>query len=253
METLASGKQLLMTVLGEAGTGKSTLIHSINSRAKELQPPTMSVTASFTGVASGLLGARTIHSAYHLNVCDKADKSLEPLKLSKQAMVERFWDGIGLVITDECSQPGHSLFARMSLRLCDLFRNNRPMGGASSIIIGDPGGQLDPFVGGDHCLHKTPITPKKFDRTKAPLAKTSGETQEESRSKSATRTMQAWLNRSGYDVVHQHSTTIQLDVQRRQHTDTDDQRPNATSPRALRQEPSIWSERHPGLEVVTKR
>jgi hypothetical protein len=57
----------------------------------------------------------------------------------------------------------------------------------------------------------------------------------------------------GYDVVHQHSTTIQLDVQRRQHTDTDDQRPNATSPRALRQEPSIWSERHPGLEVVTKR
>ena len=200
-----SGKQLMMTVAGGAGTGKSTLIHFITKDAED-ENGIKSMVLSFTGVAAGLLAGRTIHSAFQLPVCEKASSTTQaPKKMTK---FESDWENVAMIIVDEYSQLGHRLFARVDMRLDRYLVNKEKedtelfMGGITSIITGDVEGQLDPIIAAA-ALHKRPPGSKaQTNEPPAPDARDGAHT--------------TYEHKRGYHVVSKHSTVIQLDVQRRQ-------------------------------------
>ena len=129
-------------VVGESGTGKSNLIKAIDQcverylRKQDNSEPEKDrvILCSYTGKASFNIGGVTLHSTFRLpvktnemapmslNTCDELRKSLRKLRL---------------IIMDEVSMIGSTLFNWVNMRMQQVFENNLPFGGVSVVLFGD--------------------------------------------------------------------------------------------------------------------
>jgi len=128
--------QLLMVVVGTAGTGKSYLINAIRQRFQQNgESDRVKVTAP-TGIAASNISGSTIYS---LLVLMKAHLSSQRLLGLQQLMQD-----VKLLIIDEYSFLSASFFDSLDQRLHSVFpHSQRPFGGLNIVLCGDPA-QLPP-------------------------------------------------------------------------------------------------------------
>ena len=138
-----------LIVIGGAGSGKSTVISSITQWVhKTLQAPgddpqsPYIIPTATTGAASVIIEGTTLHSALGFDYSHK-HSSLSDKK--REEMRERF-KNVKFIIVDEFSMMKVELLYRLDLRMKELKINNRPFGGVSVYLMGDPA-QLKPVLG----------------------------------------------------------------------------------------------------------
>lgn len=129
-------------VVGESGTGKSNLIKAVDQcverhlRKLDNTDPDKDrvILCSYTGKASFNIGGITLHSAFHLPL--KASE-MKPLSVSTLDQVRKSFSKLRLVIIDEVSMIGSSLFSWVNFRLQQIFDSKELFGGISVILFGD--------------------------------------------------------------------------------------------------------------------
>ena len=130
-------EQLLMIVVGTAGTGKSFLIDSIRRMfAQRNSTHRLKITAP-TGIAASNIQGCTIYSLLALM---NADVSCERLHLLQMAMMD-----VTLLIIDEYSFLSVAKIDELDQRLRVIFprKSHIPFGGLNILLCGDPA-QLPP-------------------------------------------------------------------------------------------------------------
>ena len=139
-------KQLLMLLLGTAGTGKSFTISGIFHMIQELcGEGTIFLTAT-TGKAANLIQGRTFHGADVLSIIPK---HFAPLSVKSLERKQEIWTGVRLLVIDEFSMLSAEVLYKIDYRLREIFAEDgghQPFGGMSILLVGDLG-QLPP-VGG---------------------------------------------------------------------------------------------------------
>lgn len=129
-------------VVGESGTGKSNLIKAVDQcverhlrKLDESEPDKDRVIlCSYTGKASFNIGGITLHSAFHLPV---KSSELAPLSITTLDKVRKEFSKLRLVIIDEVSMIGCTLFSWVNFRLQQIFDSKELFGGISVILLGD--------------------------------------------------------------------------------------------------------------------
>jgi PIF1-like helicase len=136
-ETLAGRNppQLLMTMVGEGGTGKSQTIQTMTENFRSKSTPL--IKSAYTGIAASIIGGKTIHSI--------AMVPLNGLKQSAQTLkkLESLWQDKQYLIIDEISMVSRKFFARLSNIIgrakaaSSDTSKGAPFGGVNVIVVGD--------------------------------------------------------------------------------------------------------------------
>lgn len=129
-------------VVGESGTGKSNLIKALDQcverhlRKLDNGEPEKDrvILCSYTGKASFNIGGITLHSAFHLPV---KSSEMIPLSIATLDKVRKEFSKLRLVIIDEVSMIGCTLFSWINFRLQQIFDSKELFGGISIILLGD--------------------------------------------------------------------------------------------------------------------
>ena len=129
-------------VVGDSGTGKSNLIKAINQcvnkylRGKDNSDEHKSrvILSAFTGKAAFNIGGVTLHGGFHITLT--ASKMCS-LSVEKCLEYRKDFDKIKLIIIDEISMVGSTIFKSVHLRMQEIMGNMRPFGGVSVICFGD--------------------------------------------------------------------------------------------------------------------
>jgi ATP-dependent DNA helicase PIF1 len=133
-------QQLLMVVLGTAGTGKSYLINAIRQTfSQRLELHSLRITAP-TGIAASNISGSTIYSLLSL--------LNENLTGSRLNFLQNSLQHVRLIVIDEYSFMSISVFESLDRQLRKIFPNqaDRPFGGINIVLCGDPA-QLAPVRG----------------------------------------------------------------------------------------------------------
>lgn len=127
------GQSFFLT--GKAGTGKTTLIHYLQSKIIN-QSKKVAIVAP-TGIAARNAGGVTIHSFLHLPLTlylpTYKVKGLYKLDKAAQEMVK----SLDILIIDEISMVRCDVFDMMNLVLQHYRDNEEPFGGIQVILVGD--------------------------------------------------------------------------------------------------------------------
>lgn len=159
--------QLFLLVLGEGGTGKTTLIKAINRLFVLFQKKDWLTTTASTGKAACLISGTTIHSECCYRI---AAPSRGPTKTDMQTTLKRKWENKKYLIIDEISMISSQFFGFIDESLkTGKSINTKPFGGVNVILFGDFY-QLPPVMG--EPLYKEPVlTTAKDARQKDSQAK----------------------------------------------------------------------------------
>ncbi len=144
-------------ITGGAGVGKSKLIAAIyQTLIREFTKPVGSkldviriLVTGPTGKAAYNVKGSTIHSAFSIGVVQAGSNFDNFDNPDTNGLIYSSLKHLKLIITDEISMVGSSVFSKMEKRLRYIFRNNKPFGGISVICFGDFI-QLKPV--GDRCI-----------------------------------------------------------------------------------------------------
>jgi len=140
-------KQLLMMIVGLAGSGKTFLINNIRALLKEK----CTVTA-YLGIAAFNVKGKTLHSLLRLPI---RGKNMHDLKGPALLQLQKQLSGVRFIIIDEYSVVGQSLLGWIDKRCRQGTGNiNEPFGGISVILVGDIAHV--PPVGDKVLTHKRP-------------------------------------------------------------------------------------------------
>lgn len=123
-----------MIVQGKAGSGKSTLIKTIQALCHRTLGRNSYISLAQTGSAASLINGTTIHSKLMINV-DKDLRTLSQRELSnlQQNLIDCYF-----VIIDEFSLIGCSLFKKIDIRLREAkMKMNEKFGGMFLLLLGD--------------------------------------------------------------------------------------------------------------------
>eukprot|EP00899_Mesostigma_viride_P028654 jgi/Mesvir1/8974/Mv25463-RA.1 len=149
----ASVEQLLLYIMGTAGTGKSYTVHAILKKVLQITNGQRSAIAlaAPSGCAALNIKGQTLHSLLSLPV-NKAFEELEDEKLfALQARCEH----LKILVIDERSMVGQVMLSRVDRRLRQATGvADLPFGGVSVILVGDDG-QLPPV--GDMPLYSKSV------------------------------------------------------------------------------------------------
>ena len=130
--------QLLMIIMGLAGSGKSYVIDALKCLLKE----TCRVCAFF-GIAAYNVGGNTLHTLLQLPIRGKRNG---PLKSSALSRLQDNLNGVRYLIIDEFSVVGQKMFAWINRRCKEATgKTTIPFGGLSVILVGDIA-QLPPIT-----------------------------------------------------------------------------------------------------------
>ena len=133
LELFKQGKNVI--ILGPGGTGKTYIINTIRQIcAKSNRKLHIS---ALTGKAASLIpGARTLHSTLSIGLGkNTADEYIENIRGSKWKMAN--WKRIKILIIDEISMLGMTLFDKLDKIARAILNPNKPFGGIQIIGSGD--------------------------------------------------------------------------------------------------------------------
>ncbi|MEI6728769.1 MAG: AAA family ATPase [bacterium] len=116
-------------ITGKAGTGKSTLLEIIKTKAKRKV-----VVLAPTGLAALNVGGRTIHSFFRLAPSVTLEEAREAgSKRSSDKVIQN----LEIIVVDEISMVRADLLDCMDIFLKNARGNNMPFGGIQMVFIGD--------------------------------------------------------------------------------------------------------------------
>ncbi|MGI4847167.1 MAG: AAA family ATPase [Janthinobacterium lividum] len=132
-------KQLLMTVLGPGGTGKSYIIAALLKSLEIYSLRHRVVVAAYTGTAANNIGGSTIHSLLGITGMESEQTAshTEGLRRSKS---KKDWKDVTLLIIDEISMVGARFFHEISGMLGvakEMTDGDSIFGGIGLILTGD--------------------------------------------------------------------------------------------------------------------
>ena len=148
--TDSSKGQLLMHIMGTAGTGKTwtvmaickMIIEQFGGPAAEGANGSRYVLATPTGTAAFLINGQTLHSL--LNLPSEHVTILKHLGKDALQRLQALWEGKLIAIIDEQSMVGRRTLGQINRRLKEIKCNDRgPFGGLHVVLVGD-NGQLPP-------------------------------------------------------------------------------------------------------------
>ena len=140
LDAFNKDKQLFLIVNGTAGTGKSHTIAAISHAI----PHQALIRSAFTAKTAFIIKGTTLHSAFNLPV-ESGSKKFKPLNgPALKALPERFAK-VKVIIIDEFSMVSQPLMGKIDFRLREAKGIQKPFGGVSVNIVGDPG-QLPPVA-----------------------------------------------------------------------------------------------------------
>ena len=136
------GERFYDLIVGESGTGKSNLIKAIDQcverymRKQDNSEPEKDrvILCSYTGKASFNIGGVTLHSTFRLPV---KTNEMAPMALNTADELRKSLRKLRLIIMDEVSMIGSTLFNWVNMRMQQVFENNLPFGGVSVVLFGD--------------------------------------------------------------------------------------------------------------------
>jgi hypothetical protein len=144
-------KQLLMILLGTAGTGKSFTVAALSQLKKNILKR-----ASPTGKAAFLINGETLHSLFNIKVVENEKEPFFELENNELANLQKDFEKIDFLIIDEFSMMSQIMLGKIDSRLRQAKNRNELFGGISIMLIGDPG-QLPP-VGGSTLFENKELT-----------------------------------------------------------------------------------------------
>jgi len=135
-EGLSKLPQLLLNISGGAGTGKTFWLNAVKEFASRTVGPEFVKAAAPSGTAAFLIRGETLHSLFYLPI---GRGILEPLKGDRLAELQRRFQRVGVLIIDEKSMIGQTIFWMVSERLKEARPNHKvePFGGLSVVLLGD--------------------------------------------------------------------------------------------------------------------
>lgn len=137
-------KPLLLTVMGEGGTGKSFLIHLLKTIVNTLFPSSKtSVSGAPTGAAAFNILSTTIHALFGIKP-NRVEFNLNGH--SRNNIIDKFKRAIMLIL-DERSMISQELLGQLDYNLCEALtpdQKNAKFGGIPIIIIFGDDHQLPP-------------------------------------------------------------------------------------------------------------
>ena len=132
IEKLHCGTQLLTTILGCAGTGKSHVLRTLVTYMRDVLQLNVAITAP-TGVAAWLVDGKTIHHTFGL------DHELET-RVDGSSVHEQQLRNVDVLIIDECSMMTNKLFLKVH-NMCWTIAHNKNrtkrFGGKHVVMFGD--------------------------------------------------------------------------------------------------------------------
>ena len=141
----ATQGQLLMHLMGTAGTGKSWTVKAIckmcleHFSGEDGRP--CCVLGAPTGTAAFQINGKTLHSLLKLPF--KATRMDDLPPSSKNMLLQDQWRGARLLLIHEQSMVGRRMFGNIDRRLKDIMGVDQPFGGLHVILVGD-NSQLPP-------------------------------------------------------------------------------------------------------------
>lgn len=142
LDLIRDGKNVLLT--GQAGTGKTTVIHSICEMANEYGN-VYGVTA-MTGCAAVLIRGKTLHSFLGIGLANDSAESLAGFTRMRNPKVYQRLMNLQLLLVDEISMMNEELLSKISEYLSLLRKIDKPFGGIQVLFSGDFA-QLPPVQG----------------------------------------------------------------------------------------------------------
>jgi ATP-dependent DNA helicase PIF1 len=133
-ELFKNGDNIL--VLGEAGTGKSKLIKTMENYIKTEYPNKNIYITSTTGISAFSVGGVTIHSFLGIGTAEQSVEYLINKILKKKEIKERIIN-TDILIIDEISMLSASIFEKINI-ICQHFRKSKKVfGGIQVVFTGD--------------------------------------------------------------------------------------------------------------------
>ena len=205
--SLMPENQLFLLVLGEGGTGKTTLITAINELFVLFKRKDWLMTTASTGKAACLISGTTIHS----ECCYRMGAITRGLtKTDMQTTLKRKWENKKYLLIDEISMISSQFFGFIDESMkTGKSINTKPFGGVNMILFGDFY-QLPPVMGDP--LYKKPVLNTE-ENTKKKKKTKSDQKKEEKRKESLARA------EVGYNLFSYFDKAIILDEQLRQSDD----------------------------------
>jgi hypothetical protein len=134
-------EQLLMVIVGQGGTGKTTLINAITRAFDQVGISSWLAKTAISGVAASLIGGRTVHWWAGIPVQNEGDVK-EPSTRAGRMVEERRKRNIAgkkYLIIDEISMMDSATLAKASAIINRILRpdnSERPFGGLNVILLG---------------------------------------------------------------------------------------------------------------------
>ena len=135
-----AAEQVRAAIVGEAGTGKSELLHAIRDSARVCAGNiNAAVIMAFTGLASFLVGGLTIHKTLHIGIGSKSEKNSIQLdeKGKTLASLRIAFRDVQIVLVDEKSLIHLEMLHWMDERLKQAKGNDKRFGGVHIVFFGD--------------------------------------------------------------------------------------------------------------------
>ncbi|XP_011867235.1 PREDICTED: ATP-dependent DNA helicase pfh1-like, partial [Vollenhovia emeryi] len=131
-------------ISGSAGVGKSTVLKAIyqvllnffDDTPGEKKNSLKILLCAPSGKASFLIGGTTLHNAFALPITQYGGQMPELSADVANTIRENLFE-LKLIIIDEISMVGSTMFSRVDTRLRQIMGNNRSFGGVSVIVVGD--------------------------------------------------------------------------------------------------------------------
>ena len=132
-------KAIRLLVSGQAGTGKSMVIHTLRRLVSQHYVSTALpvVVAAPTGLAAFSINGTTIHRLLSLPVEHGKPADYYPLQQEQLTTIRATLRDVKLIIIDEVSMVSSLVLLYIHLRLTEIMSTNEFFGGISIIVFGD--------------------------------------------------------------------------------------------------------------------
>jgi ATP-dependent DNA helicase PIF1 len=133
----SNADQLRVAIMGEAGTGKSKLIHAITRFARLTIHPDAACVMAMMGCAAYSVRGATVHSTLNFSVHEKGVPANLLMSDKTRDKLSTKFANVNIIIVDEVSLVDVTMLNAIDVSLKQIKKGNAPFGGIHIVFLGD--------------------------------------------------------------------------------------------------------------------